>query len=166
VIDNRHDCVTERPRRYHVPVAERARNCGPWPRVSSTDVNSKRRNVMRKELIAGVVAAAALWPALAAAQSPAQEGYREGYRAGGPVGGVVGGTVGAAVEFPGDVLGFVTGHPRRYDRVQEEIVVGEPLPRTVHVYAIPKHRDYAYAYVNDRRVIVNPGTRRVVRVVE
>ena len=27
---------------------------------------------MRKELIAGVVAAAALWPALAAAQSPAQ----------------------------------------------------------------------------------------------
>jgi hypothetical protein len=121
---------------------------------------------MRKELIAGVVAAAALWPALAAAQSPAQEGYREGYRAGGPVGGVVGGTVGAAVEFPGDVLGFVTGHPRRYDRVREEIVVGEPLPRTVHVYTIPRHRDYAYAYVNDRRVIVNPGTRRVVRVVE
>jgi hypothetical protein len=121
---------------------------------------------MRKELIAGVVAAAALWPALAAAQSPAQEGFREGYRAGGPVGGVVGGTVGAAVEFPGDVLGFVTGHPRRYDRVREEIVVGEPLPRTVRVYAIPKHRDYAYAYVNDRRVIVNPGTRRVVRVIE
>ena len=121
---------------------------------------------MRKELIAGVVAAAALWPALAAAQSPAREGFREGYRAGGPVGGVVGGTVGAAVEFPGDVLGFGTGHPRRYDRVREEIVVGEPLPRTVRVYAIPKHRDYAYAYVNDRRVIVNPGTRRVVRVIE
>jgi len=121
---------------------------------------------MRKQLIAGVVAAAALWPALVAAQSPAQEGYREGYRAGGPIGGAIGGTVGAAVEFPGDVLGFVTGHPRRYDRVSEEVVVGEPLPRTVHVYAIPRHREYVYAYVNDRRVIVDPGTRRVVRVIE
>src|SRR3981189_443590 len=121
---------------------------------------------MRKELIAGVVAAAALWPALAAAQSPAREGFREGYRAGGPVGGVVGGRGGGAGEFPGGVLVFVTGPPRRYDRVREEIVGGEPLPRTVRVYAIPKHRDYAYAYVNDRRVIVNPGTRRGVRVIE
>jgi Protein of unknown function (DUF1236) len=121
---------------------------------------------MRRELIAGVVAAAALWPAMSLAQSPAQEGYREGYRAGGPVGGIVGGTVGAAVEVPGDVLGFVTGHPRHYDRVREEIVVGEPLPREVHVYEVPRHRDYVYAYVNERRVLVEPRTRRVIRIVE
>jgi Protein of unknown function (DUF1236) len=121
---------------------------------------------MRKELIAGVVAAAALWPAMALAQSPAQEGYREGYRAGGPVGGVVGGTVGAAVELPGDVLGFITGHPRTYDRVDEEIVVDRPLPRSVHVYEIPRHREYVYAYVNDRRVLVDARTRRIVRIVE
>src|SRR5690349_24425128 len=87
----------------------------------------REENVMRKELIAGVVSIAALWPAMSLAQSPAEEGYHEGYRAGGPVGGVIGGTVGAAVEFPGDVLGFVTGHPRRYQRVDEEIVVGRPL---------------------------------------
>jgi hypothetical protein len=121
---------------------------------------------MRKELIAGVVAAAAFWPAMSLAQSPAEEGYHEGYRAGGPVGGIVGGTVGAAVELPGDVLGFVTGHPRRYERVDEEIVVGRPLPREVHVYEIPRHREYVYAYVNDRRVLVDPRTRRIVRVVE
>jgi len=121
---------------------------------------------MRRELIAGVVAAAALWPAVSSAQSPAEDGYRAGYRAGGPVGGIVGGTVGAAVEVPGDVLGFVTGHPRHYDTVREEIVVGEPLPRTVHVYEVPRHREYVYAYVNERRVLVDPRTRRIVRIVE
>jgi len=121
---------------------------------------------MRKELIAGVVSIAALWPAMSLAQSPAEEGYHEGYRAGGPVGGVIGGTVGAAVEFPGDVLGFVTGHPRRYQRVDEDIVVGRPLPRTVTVYEIPRHGEYVYAYVNERRVLVDPRTRRIVRIVE
>jgi hypothetical protein len=121
---------------------------------------------MRKELIAGVVAAAALWPAMSYAQSPAQEGYHEGYREGGPVGGVIGGTVGAAVELPGDILGFVTGHPREYDRVRGDIVVGEPLPREVHIYEIPAHREYVYAYVNDRRVLVDPRSRRIVRIVE
>jgi hypothetical protein len=121
---------------------------------------------MRRQLVAGVVAVAAVWPAASFAQSPAEQGFREGYRAGGPVGGVIGGTVGAAVEVPGDVLGFVTGHPRRYDVVREEIVVGQPLPRTVRVYTIPRHREYSYAYVNEKRVLVEPRTRRVVRVIE
>jgi|SRR5215475_13490765 len=121
---------------------------------------------MRKELIAGIVVAAALWPTLTLAQTPAEDGFRAGARAGGPVGAVVGGAVGTAVELPGDVLGFVTGHPRRYDRVREEIVVGQPLPSAVRVYSIPRYRDYAYAYVNDERVIIEPRTRRVIRVVD
>src|SRR4029077_4562571 len=121
---------------------------------------------MRKEPTAGVGAWAPVWPGVSFAQSPAEEGYREGYRAGGPVGGVIGGTVGAAGGVPGDVLGFVPGHPRRYERVDEEIVVGRPLPRTVHVYEIPAHREYVYAYVNERRVRVAPRTRRIVRIVE
>src|SRR5215470_1267904 len=114
--------------------------------------------IMRKEVIISIVTAAALWPSMSMAQSPAETGFYEGGRVGGPVGAVVGGTVGAAVELPGDVLGFVTGYPRRYDRVSERIVVGEPLPRTVHVYTIPRHREYAYAYVNEERVIVEPRT--------
>jgi Protein of unknown function (DUF1236) len=120
---------------------------------------------MRKELIAGVVAVA-LWPSMTLAQSPAEEGMREGAHAAGPVGAVVGGAVGTAVELPGDVLGFVTGHPRRYERVTDEVVIGQPLPRMVHVYTIPRHNEYAYAYVNDERVIVDPRTRRVIRIVE
>jgi hypothetical protein len=126
----------------------------------------REEHIMRKELLAGVVATIALWPAVTLAQSPATEGYREGYRAGGPIGGVVGGAVGAAVELPGDVLGFVTGHPRPYERVSGDIVIGETLPPRVHVYVIPNNRRYAYAYVNDERVIVEPRTRRVIRIVE
>jgi hypothetical protein len=45
-------------------------------------------------------------------------------------------------------------------------VIGQPLPPRVHVYVIPTYRRYAYAYVNDERVIVDPRTRRVVRIVE
>jgi hypothetical protein len=125
----------------------------------------KRRPIMRKTLLAGA-AAIALWPAVTLAQSPAEQGYHEGYRAGGPIGGVVGGAVGTAVELPGDILGFVTGHPRPYDRVSEAVVIGELLPARVRVYTIPNNRRYAYAYVNDERVIVEPRTRRVVRIVE
>lgn len=121
---------------------------------------------MRKLLLTGVLAVTML-PSLALAQGGAvREGEQVGGQAAGVPGAIVGGTVGAAVELPGDILGFVTGHPRRYDRVREEVVVGRPLPREVHVYEIPQHREYVYAYVNDRRVIVDPRTRRVVRIVE
>jgi hypothetical protein len=121
---------------------------------------------MRKELLAGLIAVVAVWPSVTFGQRPAEEGFREGGRVGGPAGAIVGGTIGTAVELPGDVLGFVTGHPRRYDRVREEVVIGAPLPRTVHVYTIPRHREYVYAYVNDRRVIAEPRTRKVIKIVE
>jgi hypothetical protein len=121
---------------------------------------------MRKLLLTGVVAAVMI-PGLALAQGGAvREGVEVGGGAAGVPGAIIGGTVGAAVELPGDILGFVTGHPRRYDRVRDEVIVGRPLPREVHVYEIPRHRDYAYAYVNERRVIIEPRTRRVVRIVE
>jgi hypothetical protein len=45
-------------------------------------------------------------------------------------------------------------------------VVGRPLPRTVEVVPVPRHREYSYAVVNDRRVIIEPRTRRVVRIVD
>ncbi|HLH97135.1 MAG TPA: DUF1236 domain-containing protein [Xanthobacteraceae bacterium] len=121
---------------------------------------------MNKRLVIAAIASLSLWSGAAGAQSPAEQGFRDGGRAAGPAGAIVGGAVGAAVELPGDILGFVTGHPRRYDRVREDIVVGEPLPRTVHVYEIPRHHDYEYAYVNEKRVIVEPRTRKVIRVIE
>jgi hypothetical protein len=45
-------------------------------------------------------------------------------------------------------------------------VVGEVLPQTVTVYPVPQYRQYDYAIVNNHRVIIDPATRRVVRLVD
>ncbi|HEX5509647.1 MAG TPA: DUF1236 domain-containing protein, partial [Pseudolabrys sp.] len=50
--------------------------------------------------------------------------------------------------------------------VDGEVVVGYPVPRTVELRPIPRDRHYSYAIINDRRVIVEPETRRVIRVIE
>jgi hypothetical protein len=50
--------------------------------------------------------------------------------------------------------------------VREQIVVGEPLPTTVELRTVPQHTEYRYAVVNDRRVIVEPRTRRVIRILD
>jgi hypothetical protein len=123
--------------------------------------------MMKKLLIATFVTALAV-PALA--QSPMQQGSSAGSAAGanvgGTVGAAVGGIVGAAVAVPAEVIGAVTGATTPSVRVEERIVVGEPLPTHVVVRPVPNHRDYSYAVVNERRVIVEPRTRKVIRVIE
>ncbi|OYY25677.1 MAG: hypothetical protein B7X99_15885 [Rhizobiales bacterium 17-65-6] len=88
---------------------------------------------------------------------------------GGPVGAVVGGAVGAsmgaAAEPPQEVRSYVIQENRPSVRYQHEVVVGEPLPPSVQVYAVPNHDEYAYTVVNDRRVIVDRGSRKVIQVV-
>ncbi|MGH2248683.1 DUF1236 domain-containing protein, partial [Enterococcus faecalis] len=39
-------------------------------------------------------------------------------------------------------------------------------PEYVELRPVPSHTEYRYAVVNDRRVIVEPRTRRVIRVIE
>jgi hypothetical protein len=129
-------------------------------------------DVMNHRLAVSLVAASLLTSTAAFAQSTTVQGANEGARAGGavagPVGEVVGGTVGAAVglglEIPNAVI---TGLPRdRSVVVQERVVVGEPLPATVELRTVPQHTEYRYAVVNDRRVIVDPRTRRVVKIID
>ena len=127
---------------------------------------------MKKHFSFAVIAATLLASGAAFAQSTTVEGAANGARAGGeiagPVGEIVGGTVGAAVgaglEIPNAVI---TGLPRdRSVVVRERVVVGEPLPPTVELRTVPQHAEYNYAVVNDRRVIVEPRTRRVVRIID
>lgn len=121
-----------------------------------------------------IVASVALAPGLALAQGAAVEGAREGaatgQAVGGPIGGAVGGTVGAAVgtavDIPAAVISSVTGLPGPSVVVRERVVVGESLPDYVELRPVPSHTEYRYAVVNDRRVIVEPRTRRVIRVIE
>lgn len=92
---------------------------------------------------------------------------------GGPVGAAVGGVAGAIVGTaidppPQKVVTYVREAPMPTERVvvQERVVVGEALPSTVVVQQIPENPNHAYAVVNERRVIVEPSSRRVVQVIE
>ena len=54
---------------------------------------------------------------------------------------------------------------RAADRSAHGLSVGETLPEAVALHFIPKHETYRYAVVNDRRVIVDAASRKVVYVI-
>jgi hypothetical protein len=109
----------------------------------------------------------------------AQDGAEAGDRAAGPIGAVVGGTVGAAVGTIGGILG-VEDRPRFREyvvherlpsyRYSDDLRVGVVLPESgVTYYDVPADyhvTGYRYTYVNDRAVLVDPRTHRVVQIIE
>ncbi|MFZ2157585.1 MAG: DUF1236 domain-containing protein [Bradyrhizobium sp.] len=129
---------------------------------------------MNKRLTVLLAAASLLTSSAAFAQSTTATGAVEGARTGGavagPVGEIVGGTVGAAVgaavEIPNAVITSVQRERAPSVTVRERVVVGEPLPPTVELRTVPSHTEYRYAVVNDRRVIVEPRTRRIIRIID
>jgi len=129
---------------------------------------------MRIRILLTVLAATALAPAAALAQGStvggAVGGAAVGGVVGGPVGAVVGagigGTVGAAAEPPAGVVTYVERERVPSVAVQERIVVGEPLPASVELHTIPKYKEYRYAVVNNQRVIVEPRSRKVIKVIQ
>jgi Protein of unknown function (DUF1236) len=102
---------------------------------------------MNRHVLGGMIAAVALWPALAGAQTT-----------------TVIETTGAAP--PDEVVTYVQRERIPSVRVQGDIGVGFTVPDTVELRTIPRHDTYNYAIVNDRRVIVEPRTRRVIRVID
>ena len=128
---------------------------------------------MNNRLAVSLIAASLLTSGAAFAQSTTVQGAHEGARTGGavagPLGEVVGGTVGAAVglglEIPNAVITSITERGPSVT-VRERVVVGEPLPPAVALRTVPRHTEYRYAVVNDRRVIVEPRTRRVLRIID
>ena len=128
---------------------------------------------MKLRLAVSLIAASLLTSGAAFAQSTTAQGAADGAAAGGqiggPVGAMVGGTVGAAVgaglEIPNAVFSAVPrGEPSV--TIRERVVVGEPLPETVVLRPVPSYTEYRYAVVNDRRVIVEPRTRRIVKIID
>jgi hypothetical protein len=137
---------------------------------------------MRHPFIVAFVAALT-WAGAAHAQGTvrgAEQGAAVGADAAGPVGGIVGGAVGAATGTVGGILG-VDERPRFRTYVEQEHIasfhdadpvrVGTVLPEAgVRYYDVPAEYkvkgDYRYTVVNDRPVLVEPRTRRIVEVVE
>ena len=88
--------------------------------------------------------------------------------AGAAVGGVAGAAIGAAIDPPPQkVVTYVQQAPAPTTRVvvKEKVVVGRSLPETVVVTPVPDDPKYAYAIVNDQRVIVEPSSRKVIQVI-
>lgn len=129
---------------------------------------------MKSRLAVSLMAVSLLASGSAFAQSTTATGAVNGARTGnavaGPVGEIVGGTVGAAlgaaVEIPTAVITSVEGVRAPSVVVEEPVVVGEPLPAVVEVRPVPGYVDYRYAVVNNQRVIVDPRTRRVIRIIQ
>jgi hypothetical protein len=129
---------------------------------------------MKNRLVISLAAVSLLASSAAFSQSTTVEGANNGAAAGsavgGPIGGAVGGTVGAAVglglEIPNAVITSIQGERVPSVTVRERVVVGEPLPSTVELRTVPSHSEYRYAVVNDRRVIVEPRTRKVIKIID
>ena len=129
---------------------------------------------MRMRFLVTLAAATALAPALAFGQASTLGGAAGGAAVGGVVGGPsgavvgagVGATVGAAAEPPGPVVTYVERERVPSVAVQEQVVIGEPLPATVQLHTIPQYESYRFAVVNNQRVIVDPGTRKVVKIIK
>ena len=138
--------------------------------------------MIKKLALAAVIAAI---PATAFAQNPqgAQGGAASGLATGAIGGAVVGGPVGAVVGgVGGAVIGAIIGDntPKFQQYVVEQrvpsytyaepVAVGTVLPSDGVVYRqVPAEygaTQYRYTVVNNRTVLVDPGTRRIVQVIE
>lgn len=142
------------------------------------------KTILKAGALAGVLALT--FPMASFAQQQQQQGVPPGVAAGaatGAVGGaIVGGPVGAAV---GGIAGAVAGGlaegtrpqfreyvvTRRHNSYAYEgdVVVGTVLPRSVTYYEVPDrfgNTEYRYTVVNDRTVLVEPRSRRVVQIID
>jgi len=136
-------------------------------------------------LFSAVILAATSLPLSAHAQTAHEAaGAGAGLATGAVAGAIVGGPVGAAI---GGAIGAIAGGtlsapqtarvqqyvvmqgtPSAY--VQDQVVVGAPLPRTVSSYSVPANAgvntQYQYSVLNERTVLVDPQTRRVIQVID
>ncbi|KQQ25281.1 hypothetical protein ASF53_21565 [Methylobacterium sp. Leaf123] len=112
-------------------------------------------------------------------QRGAQEGAARGEEMAGPLGAVVGGAIGAAVGTANGILGidrrerfriYARAERRPSFAVRGPVRVGTILPDEGPVYYdVPREfelKGYNYTIVNDHPVLVEPGTRRIVEVID
>ena len=133
---------------------------------------------MRMRTVTGAALIALVIPAFAYAQGGAAAGAAAGAAGGAVVGGPVGAAVGAV---GGAIVGGIADDksPRFKAYVVEEkipsyayqgdIVIGTELPPTgVTFYEVPAEygvTEYRYTVVNDRTVLVDPKTRKIVQII-
>ncbi|RYE59077.1 MAG: DUF1236 domain-containing protein [Rhizobiaceae bacterium] len=71
------------------------------------------------------------------------------------------------VVVPDPVTTWVTEQPTDGDvTVEEKVVVGDALPDKVVIKNVQDHDDYGFAVVNKKRYIVQPKTRKIVKIID
>ena len=132
-----------------------------------------------KKVVLGTLLVALAGSTGAFAQSGAATGAATGAVGGaivgGPGGAVVGATVGAVAGGIADdtrprFRTYVTGQRHPSYRYEREVRVGADLPNSgVTYYEVPREygvTKYRYTVVNDRTVLVDPGTHRIIQIIE
>ncbi|GGH18993.1 hypothetical protein GCM10007036_21550 [Alsobacter metallidurans] len=136
-----------------------------------------------KAILSAAALCAFIIPGAALAQNSgvaagATTGAVGGAIVGGPVGAAVGGVAGAIVGGTLDtadrprVQQYVVQQHRPSVAYDQEVVVGTALPQTVETYEVPdtvvtttkQRTGWHYAVVNNRTVIVDNRTRKVIEV--
>ncbi|SFK45671.1 DUF1236 domain-containing protein [Methylocapsa palsarum] len=138
---------------------------------------------MQKRFGIAVVAALAASPLAVHAQGMVggmtngmEQGSAQGGAAAGPIGGLAGGVVGGVggllgADQSGPFNAYALREGRSSYRYDSELRPGALLPRQgVAYYRVPPKfgvsPSYRYAIVNDRAVLVDPRTHRIVQVLD
>lgn len=125
-------------------------------------------------LAAGVACSTAAY-AQGGAATGAATGAVGGAVVGGPVGAVVGATVGAVAGGIADdqrprFRSYVMERKVPSYRYEREVRVGVDLPESgVTYYEVPREygtTSYRYTVVNERAVLVDPKTRKIVQIID
>jgi hypothetical protein len=144
--------------------------------IPSTWIVSMKENVVKAKIAIFVAAVAGMMSTSALADDSTATGMVGGAATGAIIGGPVGAGVGAVVGAvagavidppPERVVTYVQQQPVQQSVVvQQPVVVGNPLSREVVLTPVAEDPRYAYAIVNEQRVIVDPNTYTVVQVVQ
>jgi uncharacterized protein YcfJ len=142
-------------------------------------LNKKEANLKRTLITGALVASALSMSTMAMAQGGTAGGAVGGAIVGGAVGGPVGAAVGAAAGATAGTIAddarprfrsYVVERRHPSYRYQSELRVGAELPGSgVTYYEVPREygtTQYRYTVVNDRTVLVDPGTHRIVQIVD
>jgi Protein of unknown function (DUF1236) len=68
------------------------------------------------------------------------------------------------IKIEPEVKTWVMEQPGESIVIDEDVAVGAVLPKTVKVIEVPKFKKYRFAIVNNKRVIIEPRTRKVIAI--
>ena len=74
--------------------------------------------------------------------------------------------LGSTGVLPGEVRTYVMEQSVPSVVYDGDIAVGATLPNTVEIHTVPNVDGYGYTVINERRVIVEPRTHRIIQVLE